>query len=230
MIVALFDAGWLCFCYGLVYRAFSVALSDHASVLRAVIGVEIRYFHYSEESGDAARHSVLHLLTSAVVFVTLAANPVLQTLIFALLGFADAVLLNRIVLNLELLRILARDARDLPPASVACVALTAIGYSSRAMVLPAAFHIVDSLGDAPDLVARLQAVHLTLLAGDTGVSRALRAASAAMATRRVLIARARAAALIAILAASLSFTTSLAALPFYYYAAARIADAIELTN
>lgn len=223
MLQCLYDIFWLGVIYGAMYRGALYLLQEHPHLFKVVFDVDFRFHNFGSEMSLGERHRSVHGIVSALSFCILAVNPVVHSLIFIWLGFLDVVLLNRILLYVNLLK-LGSGGENLNPMFFVQLIFTVVNYENRSILMPALFQLVDEAFDVTHVFRHLVAVYETLVGNDTRMKSALLSICVYLHANARRILRVRVGLLFAIAVNCLIFSRMDAwgEVIFYYYAAGRI--------
>jgi hypothetical protein len=241
ILLTIYDASWLCAVYAFFYWCWKKLLGEHAGVFKVLFDVQVRVNNLSREVDVFEHHLLLHTLSASCTYILLGINPLLHTLVFLCYRFVDIILLNRLVLNLTLLKLFRyynplriwAPSEILPRADVLANAghllLTSINYTNRAMLFPALFQLADELFGLDVLGVELERVHRSVFHNDTALSGYLLNALALFKSRARLLSLARISVLVTLFLISLAYSNlhGWQEILFYYFAGFRLARLIS---
>lgn len=233
----LYEYLWVTAIYIAVYKGGHAFMRDHAKILKVAFDVDIRYFSYNSETASKEKHEMMHTLASTVTFLILAINPVVHSMIFIWFRFMDITQLNRLVIYLAYLR-LARVVNIMGNTPYVTRKLTQGDYFmifqllytnlyfwNPAMVIPAAFHLLDEMWDLRMILVEIYNVHRALLGSDDWFSNWVLNKNALIAANRKTLRVLRVGTLFSFILLSIFYSdlNTMTEISFHFAAAGRVA-------
>lgn len=169
----LFEAMWVGLLYGIFYYGIHTFMEKYARTIKVFFQVDIKYFNYNNEFGNDSQHSLLHLLSSTTTYILLSINPIVHTAIFMWFSFIDVTQVNRLVLNMCILRFIKnfnvltlRWNGRVDPFVAFQLVYTSLNFWNRSILAPSLFFLVDESIGVVTVAKQLKEAHDKLVGFD----------------------------------------------------------------
>jgi hypothetical protein len=226
------DLIWFALLYFVFYKVCELILREHAQLFKILFDIQVRTVSFSRESSVEDCHLSTHTIVSFFTFVLMAINPVIHSLIFVWLGFLDVLLLNRLVLTINLLKIIGWTYPSRPRvlgvshfSDISQTVFVMVNYTNRFTLIPVLFQLLDTSFDAEKYIAQCEVVYNRIIGNENRLLGQIMSLHAVVIVydKHIRIARLGCLSFLTLYCACYSGMSTWGEIMFFYYAALRIA-------
>lgn len=237
MLELVLDLLWMSAIHVGSYHLWHIFLEKHATVLKDLFNIDVRYYNYNREESTTSQHEILYTLASTTMVICMAITPFIHSAIYLVFfNMIDVVQINTILLSIVAAKLLwfvnirNKECTLRPWKYVNQLFLVTqflfivVNYQNTTSVIPSVFQIIDEAANVEGVLVAMSKHYLSLFNTDSTVSSKISTAIVVIKKRKAVLRRAHLGFLattvvISILCSNLRTAGEVA---FYYYAVGRI--------